>query len=126
MGAGRSELLMHLFGALGHRTAAASMLDSKPLGPGNRPDESIRRGLVLVSEDRKRYGLVLEQSIGFNLSLSSLVAADARRHDRRSGRSETANRELFSLAAREGAVAADAGGDARPVATSRKSCWARR
>jgi D-xylose transport system ATP-binding protein len=32
----------------------------------------LRRGLVLVSEDRRRYGLVLDQSIGFNLSLSSL------------------------------------------------------
>ena len=36
------------------------------------PHEAIRRGLSLVSEDRKRYGLILEQSIGFNLSLSSL------------------------------------------------------
>jgi D-xylose transport system ATP-binding protein len=27
---------------------------------------------VLVSEDRKRYGLILDQPIGFNLSLSSL------------------------------------------------------
>jgi D-xylose transport system ATP-binding protein len=34
--------------------------------------ESIRRGMVMVSEDRRRYGLVLEHSIGFNLSLSSL------------------------------------------------------
>jgi D-xylose transport system ATP-binding protein len=31
-----------------------------------------------VSEDRKRYGLVLDQSIGFNLSLSSLRALSAR------------------------------------------------
>ena len=37
----------------------------------------VGRGMVLVSEDRKRYGLVLEQSIGFNLSLSSLEKVDA-------------------------------------------------
>jgi D-xylose transport system ATP-binding protein len=36
------------------------------------PRRSIERGLVLASEDRRRYGLVLEQSVGFNLSLSSL------------------------------------------------------
>src|SRR5204863_1713232 len=36
------------------------------------PGESIRRGLVLASEDRRRYGLILEQPIGFNLSLASL------------------------------------------------------
>ena len=33
---------------------------------------ALQRGLVLVSEDRKRYGLVLGQDIGFNFSLSSL------------------------------------------------------
>ena len=38
------------------------------------PDTAIAAGMVLVSEDRKRYGLVLDQSIGFNLSLSSLGA----------------------------------------------------
>src|SRR5947208_696484 len=36
------------------------------------PRESIRRGVVLASEDRRRFGLILEQEIGFNLSLSSL------------------------------------------------------
>ncbi len=28
--------------------------------------------MVLVSEDRRRYGLILDRAIGFNLSLSSL------------------------------------------------------
>ena len=36
------------------------------------PQQSIDRGMVLASEDRRRYGLVLEHEIGFNLSLSSL------------------------------------------------------
>jgi D-xylose transport system ATP-binding protein len=72
MGAGRSETLMHLFGMWGKRIGGTVMLNGKPLGPGNTPDESIRRGLVLVSEDRKRFGLVLDRSIGFNMSLSTL------------------------------------------------------
>ena len=71
MGAGRTELLMHLFGAWGGRRAGRVELNGRELPP--LPVEKIlRRGLALVSEDRRRSGLVLEQSIGFNLSLSSL------------------------------------------------------
>lgn len=71
MGAGRTELLMHLFGALGRRTHGRIVLDGKPLS-ATTPEGILREGLVLVSEDRRRYGLVLEHEIGFNLSLSSL------------------------------------------------------
>lgn len=71
MGAGRTELLMHLFGAWGHRTSGEVTLRGQ-LHATPTPRESIRRGLVLASEDRRRYGLILEQEIGFNLSLSSL------------------------------------------------------
>jgi D-xylose transport system ATP-binding protein len=71
MGAGRTELLMHLFGAFGHRNEGVVLLNGKPLAEHHPPD-SIRRGMVLVSEDRKRYGLVLDKPIGFNLSLSNL------------------------------------------------------
>jgi len=71
MGAGRTELLMHLFGAWGHRLGGEISLRDQPHARPT-PGESIRRGLVLASEDRRRYGLVLDQDIGFNLSLSSL------------------------------------------------------
>jgi D-xylose transport system ATP-binding protein len=88
MGAGRTELLMHLFGAWGRRRAGRVELGGEALPP-LPPTEVLRRGLALVSEDRRRYGLVLEQSIGFNLSLSSLHAVarggfiDASREHRR-------------------------------------------
>jgi D-xylose transport system ATP-binding protein len=72
MGAGRTELLMHLFGAFGKRTAGTAKLLGAPLA--DPPYKAIQRGLVLVSEDRKRYGLVLDREIGFNMSLSSLGA----------------------------------------------------
>ena len=72
MGAGRTELLMHLFGAWGHRLSGEVALGGESYAEP-APDESIARGLVLASEDRRRYGLVLDQSIGFNLSLSSLA-----------------------------------------------------
>lgn len=71
MGAGRTELLMHIFGAWGRRLGGTVELNGQPLND-TKPDLSIAAGLVLVSEDRKRYGLVLEQEVGFNLSLSSL------------------------------------------------------
>jgi D-xylose transport system ATP-binding protein len=72
MGAGRTELVMHLFGAWGLRISGTVELDGRNLA-ARTPAEAIANGLALVSEDRKRYGLVLEQSIGFNLSLSSLA-----------------------------------------------------
>ena len=72
MGAGRTELLLHLFGAWGHRISGEVTLRGQPF-PSPTPRDAIGRGLVLVSEDRKRYGLILAQSIGFNLSLSSLA-----------------------------------------------------
>ncbi len=71
MGAGRTELLMHLFGAWGRRLRGEVTLRGEAFARPT-PAEAIRRGLVLASEDRRRYGLVLEQPIGFNLSLASL------------------------------------------------------
>lgn len=71
MGAGRTELLMHLFGAWGQRLAGEVRLAGEPYESPS-PAASIARGLVLATEDRRRFGLVLGESIGFNLSLSSL------------------------------------------------------
>ena len=72
MGAGRTELLMHLFGAWGVRTGGRVDLGQRVLTAAT-PVEALAGGLVLVSEDRKRYGLVLDRDIGFNLSLSSIT-----------------------------------------------------
>jgi D-xylose transport system ATP-binding protein len=72
MGAGRTELLMHLFGAWGQRLGGEVTLHGKAYSQPD-PRSSIRRGLVLASEDRRRYGLILQQEIAFNLSLSSLA-----------------------------------------------------
>jgi D-xylose transport system ATP-binding protein len=62
---------MHLLGAWGDRVSGSVLLRGQPHDAAT-PQDSIARGLVLVSEDRRRYGLVLDQSIGFNLSLASL------------------------------------------------------
>lgn len=71
MGAGRTELLMHIFGAYGQRLSGKIRINGSELYR-QLPAEAIHRGLVLASEDRKRFGLLLPKSIGFNLSLSSL------------------------------------------------------
>jgi D-xylose transport system ATP-binding protein len=86
LGSGRSELLLHLFGAYGHRRRGTIALDGVPYAPSD-PTAAIDLGVSLVVEDRKRSGLCLDQSIAFNLSLSSLgrttrwglVDADAER-----------------------------------------------
>ena len=71
MGAGRTELLMHLIGAWGVAQAGRFELNGQRYRPRS-PRDALRRGLALVSEDRKRYGLVLQRGVAFNLSLSSL------------------------------------------------------
>ena len=71
MGAGRSELLQHLCGLWGERRAGTVALDGEPLHVRG-PREAQARGLALVTEDRKRFGLVLQQGVAFNVSLSAL------------------------------------------------------
>jgi D-xylose transport system ATP-binding protein len=73
MGAGRTELLMHLFGAWGRGVSGCVALRGQSLD-GLTPETIIQKGLVLACEDRRRYGLHLEHEIGFNLSLSSLAS----------------------------------------------------
>lgn len=71
MGAGRTELLRHLFGAWGVRCGGQVELNGAPYEHPS-PEESIARGMVMVTEDRKRSGIHAGQSIGWNLSLASL------------------------------------------------------
>ena len=80
MGAGRTELLLHLFAGWGRRLAGEVTLRGQPYADP-APDRSIARGLVLATEDRRRLGLIPGEGIAFNLSLASLG-----RFTRRGGR----------------------------------------
>ncbi len=71
VGAGRTELLMHLMGAFGDRAKGKVSLLGKDL-PQVQTKDVIDRGMVLVTEDRKKNGLILDHEIGFNLSLARL------------------------------------------------------
>ena len=73
MGAGRTALLSSLFGAARGATGGTLSIEGGPdRKPFRNPEEAIAAGLALVSEDRKRYGLVLEASVEANLTLVTL------------------------------------------------------
>lgn len=71
-GAGRTELLKTIFGAL-PATAGEIRVKGRKIS-NHSPTEGVRHGLVYTSEDRKLEGLVLDASIEENIALSSLKA----------------------------------------------------
>ncbi|NLG85351.1 MAG: xylose ABC transporter ATP-binding protein [Firmicutes bacterium] len=71
MGAGRTELVTSIFGAHPGRRMGTIRIDGRPVRITS-PVEAIRHGLALVSEDRKRYGLVRQMNVMANITLASL------------------------------------------------------
>jgi ribose transport system ATP-binding protein len=75
IGAGRTELMSALFGALPVLSGRMTLL-GEPYAPRS-PRDAIERGVFLAPEDRKRHGLVLPMSIAQNTTLP-----DVRRYRR--------------------------------------------
>lgn len=73
MGAGRTELLMAIFGAWQGKYQREIEIDGKPVSV-NSPADAIANGVGFVTEDRKRFGLILEQTILDNMTLAGLKA----------------------------------------------------
>jgi D-xylose transport system ATP-binding protein len=71
MGAGRSDLLMAIFGAHAGRVSGLIRIEGKPVRV-NEPADAIKQGIGFVTEDRKRFGLVLDQTILKNMTLAGL------------------------------------------------------
>jgi D-xylose transport system ATP-binding protein len=71
MGSGRSELLMAIFGAHPGRKSAEIFVNGKRVQINN-PHQAIDHGIAFVTEDRKRYGLILDQTILRNMTLAGL------------------------------------------------------
>ena len=71
MGAGRTELLMSVFGAWPGRYSRKVLVDGREVSI-DAPADAIREGIGFVTEDRKRYGLILEQTILDNMTLAGL------------------------------------------------------
>ena len=70
VGAGRTELAEALFG-IRALTGGDVLLDGAPVRI-RHPGQAIDAGLLLVPEDRRRHGLLLEDTIRRNLSLPNL------------------------------------------------------
>ncbi|HVG32736.1 MAG TPA: xylose ABC transporter ATP-binding protein [Pyrinomonadaceae bacterium] len=77
MGAGRSELLTAIFGAHAGRVRGQVLVAGKVVEIKS-PADAINYGIGFVTEDRKRYGLVLDQTILNNATLASLEQISGR------------------------------------------------
>jgi D-xylose transport system ATP-binding protein len=77
MGAGRSDLLTAIFGAHVGRVSGEILVEGQSVQIRN-PAEAIRHGIGYVTEDRKRFGLVLDQTILNNATLASLKKVSGR------------------------------------------------
>ncbi len=71
MGAGRTEVARAIVGA-DPRTSGTITLRGKVVNPRNAA-EAARFGIGYLSEDRKRYGLMLGHAVSHNIAISSLA-----------------------------------------------------
>ncbi len=71
MGAGRTELLRAIFGDWRGKRTGDIFIEGRKITI-NSPLDAIRNRIAFVTEDRKRYGLILEKSILENATLASL------------------------------------------------------
>ncbi|MDZ7599903.1 MAG: sugar ABC transporter ATP-binding protein, partial [Hoeflea sp.] len=72
MGSGRTELAMSIFGrSYGRRISGEVLIDGAPVDVST-VDRAIASGLAYVTEDRKKLGLVLDETIQRNITLANL------------------------------------------------------
>ena len=80
MGAGRTELISTIFGAYDGKWIGDIFIEGTPVQI-HAPCEAIQQGMALVSEDRKRYGLLLDADVTRNMTLVNLgLSADLTSH----------------------------------------------
>ena len=80
MGAGRTELISTIFGAYDGRWSGEIVIAGATVQI-HSPREAIQYGMALVSEDRKRYGLLLDVDVVRNMTLASLdLSSDLASH----------------------------------------------
>ena len=72
MGAGRTELAMSVFGkSYGCHISGEVYKDGEKIDTST-VSKAIQNGIAYLSEDRKQYGLILDQTISKNISLANL------------------------------------------------------
>src|SRR5918993_1859498 len=99
MGAGRSEVLETIFGAQKLAWGGRVIVDGKALTIRS-PADAKRAGLALVTEDRKRDGLVLDAGVDFNLALPVMKRLAATVFVSRKAEKDLAERQIQSLGIR--------------------------
>ena len=78
MGSGRTEFAMSLFGrSYGRRISGKVLLRGQEIDVST-VEKAISHGLAYVTEDRKGYGLILENEIKHNISLANLGGVSSR------------------------------------------------
>jgi putative multiple sugar transport system ATP-binding protein len=78
MGAGRTELAMSIFGrTYGQRISGTVLMHGKEIDTST-VQKAIGHGIAYVTEDRKGYGLVLDETIAWNTTLANLGAVSSR------------------------------------------------
>jgi ribose transport system ATP-binding protein len=99
MGAGRSEVLETIFGAQTMASGGHIRINGQLVTIGS-PTEAKQAGLALVTEDRKRDGLVLDAGVDFNLALPVLKQLSAAMFVSRKAENDLAARQIRSLGIR--------------------------
>jgi D-xylose transport system ATP-binding protein len=108
MGAGRSDLLMAIFGAHAGRVTGEVLIEGKRARINN-PRDAIRHGLGFVTEDRKRFGLVLDQTILNNMTLAGLPQISGRFVTNTDAEAAAGNRSMKELRVKANSVFTIAG-----------------
>jgi len=74
MGAGRTELAMSIFGRTYGQNISGKVLLNGKVVDTSTVQKAIDHGIAYVTEDRKGYGLVLDETIAWNTTLANLPA----------------------------------------------------
>ena len=106
-GAGRSELLLAIFGSIFTATGDVQLNGSRSLP--RSPLEAMRRGIALVPGDRKNDGLMLEMSIQENVNIARTAGGWRLRPLQRGREASIANETSTSLQVQKGSLQRTAG-----------------
>ena len=121
VGSGRTELARALFG-IDRIDGGQVLVNAHPVRLRS-PRDALAAGVVMISEDRKKEGLFLEQSVGFNLALpwvSQWIRWGWPRAGRREAIVQRAIRGFnIKTASSEGGVATLSGGNQQKVVVGR-------
>ena len=108
MGAGRSDLLMAIFGAHPGRTSGEVLVNGNAVRITS-PADAIKQGIGFVTEDRKRFGLILEQTILKNMTLAGLRQLSGRFVTDEDAEAAAGQRSMRDLRVKAGSVYTIAG-----------------